>query len=339
MSIVDLKDSIVRLLEEVAERASYINHRHPEKQDLSLDIDLLKDDLRRLYRQFELLKNANGEKPGHPEESAGHSATVPPVSGGSQSGGDPTAKKKEAPPVKSEASVSRPETPPARSEESVSRPEVPRANSTESVPRQPAPGSRSLGHPEEKPAAKQSEPHPGRLPKEKPVDIPEEIPADKPVEEPREKRADKAEDQPAASPKIGSGNHGPGNNKAVIDLLSEYAGRTIGDQYLEEDRSVHQRISNQKEDKSIGTRMQRKPIANLKEAIGVNEKFLFINELFKGNIQAYNEAISRLNEMDDAKTAFDYLNELSMIHSWDATRSASTIEKLADLVHRRHMSK
>lgn len=327
----DLKDHIVHLLEEITERVSYINQRHPEKQDLSLDIDLVKDDLRRLYRQFELLKNANGAKPFPPEEGSKQSADVHLVSDVSNTGGKPAENEEESPAPKQEEPVTSQEEPAAKREQPVTKPEIP-------VAKQEKPASTSVERPEEKPAAKQSEPHPGKLPEEKPADIPEEIPVDKPVEEPREKRVEKREDQAGASPKSRSGSSGTGNNKAVIDLLSEYAGRTIGDQYLEEDKSVHQRISNQKEDKSIGTRMQQKPIASLKEAIGVNEKFLFINELFKGNIQAYNEAISRLNEMDDGKAAFDYLNELSMIHSWDANRSAPTIEKLADLVHRRHMS-
>ena len=274
MSNTDLRDNIVRLLEEVVERANYINHRHPEKQDLSLDIDLVKDDLRSLYRHFESLKNANGAKSGNKEEVSKQPVAPPPVSDVSHTGATSPEKEEGASLSKAEEPVTKPEEPAAKPEEPVSRP---------------------VKRPEGNPAGKQSDPRPG--------------------------------------------NPRPGDNKAVIDLLSEYAGRTIGDQYMEEDKSVHQRISNQKEDKSIGTRMQQNPIPSLKEAIGVNEKFLFINELFKGNIQAYNEAISRLNEMDDAKAAFEYLNELSMVHSWDANRSATTIEKLADLVHRRHMSK
>ncbi len=301
MRNTDLRDNIVRLLEEVVERANYINHRHPEKQDLSLDIDLVKDDLRSLYRHFELLKNANGAKSGRREEVSKQPAAATPVSDVSYTEGPSPEKEEEAPLPKPEEPVTKPDEPAAKSTEPVSKP--------------------AEEHPIEKPAAKP----------EKPVTKPEEA-VSRPVKRPEGNPAGKQSDP-------GPGNPRPGDNKAVIDLLSEYAGRTIGDQYMEEDKSVHQRISNQKEDKSIGTRMQQNPIASLKEAIGVNEKFLFINELFKGNIQAYNEAISRLNEMDDAKAAFEYLNELSMVHSWDANRSATTIEKLADLVHRRHISK
>ena len=295
MSNTDLRDNIVRLLEEVVERANYINHRHPEKQDLSLDIDLVKDDLRSLYRHFESLKNANGAKSGNKEEVSKQPVAPPPVSDVSHTGATSPEKEEGASLSKAEEPVTKPEEPAAKPEEPVARPGEPVTKPEEPAAKPEEPVSRPVKRPEGNPAGKQSDPRPG--------------------------------------------NPRPGDNKAVIDLLSEYAGRTIGDQYMEEDKSVHQRISNQKEDKSIGTRMQQNPIPSLKEAIGVNEKFLFINELFKGNIQAYNEAISRLNEMDDAKAAFEYLNELSMVHSWDANRSATTIEKLADLVHRRHMSK
>ncbi len=304
MSNNDLKDNIVQLLGEVAERAGYINRRHPEKEDLSLDIDLVKDDLRRLYRQFELLKNSNGEVSGSPAVSREMSAAKPEAS----------AAAPKAPPATPEAA---PKAPAARPEAPTAPPDAP-ANPPETPATPSEASAKPPETPEAPPEASAARPEPPAAATETPETPPE---------------------SPASPSGESSGSSEPGKNKAVIDLLSEYAGRTIGDQYLEEDNSVHQRISNQKEDKSIGTRMQQKPIASLKEAIGVNEKFLFINELFKGNIQAYNEAISRLNEMDDAKAAFDYLNELSMVHSWDANRSVSTIEKLADLVHRRHMSK
>jgi len=349
MSSNDLKDNIVQLLEEVAERAGYINLRHPEKEDLSLDIDLVKDDLRRLYRQFELLKNANGEasgsfgappeaSPASPEDSSLATPAASPAT--PKAPPEAPSAQPEAPAVPPEAPAGPPETPGTPSETSAAQHEAPSPQS-EAPSKQPgAPGA-----PQETPPSPPEETNRELEDQESGSEEPStsQQPSGSPSAPPHSERpgnmATERPDETPASSDSRPGAQGSGKKKAVIDLLSEYAGRTIGDQYMEEDNSVHQRISNQKEDKSIGTRMQQKPIASLKEAIGVNEKFLFINELFKGNIQAYNEAISRLNEMDDAKAAFDYLNELSMVHSWDANRSASTIEKLADLVHRRHMSK
>ncbi len=127
--------------------------------------------------------------------------------------------------------------------------------------------------------------------------------------------------------------------RQVIDVLPGKVNQVVADLFSEDDNSLHSRMSGMKEDRSIGTRMQRKPIANLKEAIGVNEKFLFINELFQGNIQAYNDAIARLNGMGSSAEAFAYLNELTRIQKWDSGRSSATIEMLANYVQRRFLEK
>jgi hypothetical protein len=129
------------------------------------------------------------------------------------------------------------------------------------------------------------------------------------------------------------------SQRQAIDVLPGKANQVVADLFSEDDNSLHSRMSGMKEDRSIGTRMQRKPIANLKEAIGVNEKFLFINELFQGNIQAYNDAIVRLNGMGSSAEAFEYLNELTRIQKWDSGRSSATIEMLANYVQRRFLEK
>lgn len=127
--------------------------------------------------------------------------------------------------------------------------------------------------------------------------------------------------------------------RQIIDVLGGKANQVVADLFSEEDNSLHSRMSGMREDRSIGTRMQRKPIASLREGIGVNEKFLFINELFDGNIQAYNDAITRLNGMNTAAEAFEYLNELTRTHKWEAGRSSATIEMLANYVQRRFLEK
>jgi len=104
-----------------------------------------------------------------------------------------------------------------------------------------------------------------------------------------------------------------------------------------EDNSLHQRLAAQKEDKSLSTRLQMIPIAHIKEGIGINEKFRFINELFAGNLQQYNEAAERLNNFSNIDEAFVYLNTLGKTHGWDENNSAETIEKLAGIVMRRYM--
>lgn len=172
------------------------------------------------------------------------------------------------------------------------------------------------------------------------------VPVDAVVERREEITQDK--EQPERSPEDGQlfspaqhEQEKPANgNKAVIDNLAEHSNQTIGDQFIKKsDDSLHQRIADQEKDTSIGTRLQQHPVSNLKEVIGVNEKFLFINELFNGNIQDYHTAIEKLNSMEDINAAFDYLNTLGAEYAWDSNRSEATIGKLANYVHRRHMQK
>lgn len=111
----------------------------------------------------------------------------------------------------------------------------------------------------------------------------------------------------------------------------------VAEKYSNEKSSIYERLLQIKEDKSIGARMQYKPVKNIKEAIGVNEKFLFINELFNGDLKSYNEAVEKLNQFPSIHEAFEFLNKLTHEFQWDGQRSADTIEKFANLVQRRYM--
>ncbi|MDE7104054.1 MAG: hypothetical protein K2O46_07365, partial [Bacteroidales bacterium] len=56
---------------------------------------------------------------------------------------------------------------------------------------------------------------------------------------------------------------------------------------------------------------------DLKMTIGVNEKYLLTQELFDGNIKAYGEAVSRLNEAEDAAAASALWQTMCRQHAWD----------------------
>jgi len=68
---------------------------------------------------------------------------------------------------------------------------------------------------------------------------------------------------------------------------------------------VNEQIGTRKKDDDISSVVKSKPVINLKDAIGINDKFLYIRELFEGNPSRYEEAITRLNEtadLDEART-------------------------------------
>ncbi len=85
--------------------------------------------------------------------------------------------------------------------------------------------------------------------------------------------------------------------------------------------------------KDLSSIHQSRPIKNIEEAIGINEKFLFIKELFSGNAEAYREAIDYLNRAADFNTAYQYIE-----HHFEWDMESDAAQKLLDLVRRRHIS-
>ena len=123
--------------------------------------------------------------------------------------------------------------------------------------------------------------------------------------------------------------------KAAIrtDLFGSSAA-TIADKYKNETKSVNEKIQKSKTDKSIGLKMLHNPIKDLKSAIGINEKFLFINELFKGNMKAYNDSIINLNDSESYDKAFEFLDKLKNDYKWEDDMVAYLTFK--DFVERKH---
>ena len=90
------------------------------------------------------------------------------------------------------------------------------------------------------------------------------------------------------------------------------------------------------EDNSLVARLQRKPVSDLISAIGINDKFLFLNELFGGSMEKYNKSIRSLNSFSTLLGAKTYMSELQIEFQWDC--SSDAYKKLADLVERRFIS-
>ena len=89
-----------------------------------------------------------------------------------------------------------------------------------------------------------------------------------------------------------------------------------------------------KQDPSLVDKIQQKEIADIKKEIGINDKFLMINELFEGDMKGYNEVIDQLNTRENQSNAINTLNTLIEKHNWDHENEAFL--KLKDFVERRY---
>jgi len=71
------------------------------------------------------------------------------------------------------------------------------------------------------------------------------------------------------------------------------------------------------------------PIESLASAIGINDRFLFVRELFDGKSEEFNETISQIDLMKDIHEAAAYLRNM---YKW---KKSETSLKFIDLVKRR----
>jgi len=99
-------------------------------------------------------------------------------------------------------------------------------------------------------------------------------------------------------------------------------------------QTMYDKIGASKEDKSIGGKHQKNPVSDLKKSIGINEKFSFINELFEGDLNSYNNAIEELNNCNNFQQAMEIIsNQLGEKYNW--SREGSTFLQLKNLLERR----
>lgn len=89
------------------------------------------------------------------------------------------------------------------------------------------------------------------------------------------------------------------------------------------------------EHESIGEKLSKSPIPDLKRAIGLNQKFLFINTLFAGDAIAYDETLSEINAMQSYADAESKCSELRLKYKW--SDEEPTTVQFEDLVERRFL--
>ena len=169
------------------------------------------------------------------------------------------------------------------------------------------------------------------------VHVMEEIPEEEIPERDRVHGEDLVQDNPFEMPKMEEPN--------LVDLELEnerQTSETVGGFFEQDDAefelSAPETLGEKMmgEDMTLAERLQQNPLRDLKSAIGINDKFLFVNELFGGSMEKYNKSIENLNDLKTLNGAMIYLNELKIELQWNSSNEA--YQKLKDLVSRKFES-
>jgi hypothetical protein len=102
------------------------------------------------------------------------------------------------------------------------------------------------------------------------------------------------------------------------------------DLFAEEEPTFNIRLREARKE-SLGTESSRPE--HLKALISINDKFIFINELFDGNLREYNETIETLNGFKDLKQAFEFFDLVRNKNLWDP--SGTAFRKLQEVLEKK----
>jgi hypothetical protein len=91
--------------------------------------------------------------------------------------------------------------------------------------------------------------------------------------------------------------------EAVKSPQKETGSMIIADQFANIPGSFNEQLSNLRSDDDIADILKTKPLESISDAIGLNDKFLFIREIFNGDQAAYTEAVLKLDSADNMEDA------------------------------------
>jgi hypothetical protein len=143
----------------------------------------------------------------------------------------------------------------------------------------------------------------------------------------------KAETRPEAKPEVKTAAKTEVKSEVKSEAKAEAAeekGKPILADKFSAAEIIGKKVSSVKQDEVISSVMHNKPISDIGAAIGINDKFYFIRELFSGDTRAYQDTIKRLNSSGSLGEAMKILDENTVMGSDPAAQSS-----FVDIVRRK----
>ena len=104
----------------------------------------------------------------------------------------------------------------------------------------------------------------------------------------------------------------------------------IADRLQNEQSFMNESLMQQVSSKDLSSKLTSQPISDIGAAMGLNEKFSFIQELFKNDPDKFTETINNLNRASNFNDAYSYLSDT---FNWDM--DDLQVQKLLDLIRRK----
>ena len=103
---------------------------------------------------------------------------------------------------------------------------------------------------------------------------------------------------------------------------------TLGDKFKSDKKFINESLAGNKQD--VGSKIQSTPISNIGSALGINDRFKLINDLFKGDKDSFQNTIGVLDGASNFNEAFNYIST-----SFDWDMEEDSVKLLLELVRRK----
>jgi len=118
------------------------------------------------------------------------------------------------------------------------------------------------------------------------------------------------------------------NEPAVIKTLSE--------KFQNDSQLLNQRFNAENKESNVSARIQATPVTDLKKAIGINDRFSFISELFDGDRSGFETFLDHLSSLNNSSEILSVMHNITTENNWTAKPSFG---RFSELVQRFAMSK
>jgi len=123
------------------------------------------------------------------------------------------------------------------------------------------------------------------------------------------------------------------SDSQTVDYVETQGKEAIQNEKLGDKPDLNQVFSTEV-DPSLSGQLQKQPISDLLTAIGLNERYLYANELFGGNMEEFKEAMRRLNECENLEGAKSFcFEQLKKDYDWED--DSELFQALMTLLERR----
>jgi hypothetical protein len=110
---------------------------------------------------------------------------------------------------------------------------------------------------------------------------------------------------------------------------------SVGDGF-EERKTVRDNFSNEQPAQAVADKLKITPLADLNDAIGINERFAYANVFMNGDINTFYSALAQLNSKQNFEEAYRHFKE-NVVEKYNVDKNNRLYREFVELLQRRFL--